>query len=159
LDPAVLAAIAAFVGPIIALAGVLGSQAITNRRERTRLEQERELKRLELEAQRHQQLRAERLKAYIELATISATVPTDKPFDFLDTKAALSRIELVAASESVVNAADELEGETLRARMRARELVKEGVELAEDKALWEHFWEAERKRAVFIDVAREDLTQ
>ena len=77
-----MAAIAAFVGPIIALVGVLGSQIITNRRERTRLEQERELKRLELEAQRHQQLRAERLKAYIELATITATVPIAKPFVF-----------------------------------------------------------------------------
>ena len=74
MEPATLAAIAAFVGPIVALVGVLGSQLLTNQREDKRRNHERELKKLELEEKRNEQLRVERLDAYIELVQSTYTI-------------------------------------------------------------------------------------
>jgi hypothetical protein len=107
--------IAAFVGPIIALSGILGAQYLTNQREEKRREHERELKRLELEEKRREQLRSERLSAYIEMAESTSIV--DPYVDEWEGLAApFSKIQLVADSRELVISAESLKDAAFWAR-------------------------------------------
>ncbi len=173
--PIWLAVLVGLAGPIAALIGVGGvvyTQKLTNRREAERraherqtkqmeLDHARELKRMELEDKKRERLREERMRAYIEFATITAMINVAEEFDFLDLKQALSRIELVGSSEEVVEAARTLDRDCIRARERAQEAKNAGEEnpLNDATFLQEYFHPWQDSRDLFVEVARTDLTQ
>lgn len=158
----VLSVIAVFVGPIIALTGILGAQYLTNQREEKRREHERKLKRLELEEKRREQLRNERLSAYIELAESTSLVdPHIDEWEGLTTP--FSKIQLVADSPELVSSAEALKDAAFLARKRAKELMKDKElgkqKLDTDEQLHQQFLEIHRQRTNFLRLARSDLAQ
>jgi hypothetical protein len=97
---------------LIGIGGTLGASIISNvftdRRETKRREHEQYLKRTELESNRQEQRREERIQAYRSLAKLTVITVTTEPFKSGDLAEAYAEIELVADSDKVKEAAYQL---------------------------------------------------
>lgn len=154
-----VAVVVPLLSALISVGGVLISQKMTNNREAGRRTHERELKEKELQGAKHQRLRDERIKAYLELAAMTSSIDVGEPYSHSELKAALSGIELAADSTEVVNAAQKLLRDACKAIERVEEVVNECGRPEKDKTFRELNEQAASSRLVFVEHAKEDLTQ
>lgn len=148
---------------LIGIGGTLGAQIIfaifTNRRENGRRTHERSLKQMELEDNRQERRRDERIQAYRNLAKITVTIDPAEPPKLGDLAEAYSEIELVWGSDRVQEATRQLYGTAFRARRKARETSLAGKDPTEDLDTKAVIEEAMECRTAFIELARKELGQ
>lgn len=158
----------AVIGVLGVLLGTAITQIFTERRENNKAQQdrkvqsqreahERRLQEQQREHERGQWLLAERRRAYAHLASLSATVNKNEPYELKDLAEACSEIELLSDSGAVVASARDLYGAQFRARKKAREMAEAGRVPEEEEEFLRLYRDKDIHRDNFIENARYEL--
>jgi hypothetical protein len=172
MDTAIIVALVGIVGTLIAsLIGIFGtlhsqrrateSAARSQQRQLDHNSDQAEKQRThELALKRQEQLRQERISAYMELAGLTRMIDPTEPHTFVDLSSPLSKIELVASDPAVVEAARTLYGDAYWARKKAREIHRdEGRDPTEDEDFLNLYYAAQESRKEFLKQAKRDLAE
>lgn len=152
--------VGAFLGGLLALAGVIFSTWQAGRREDARMKHDRELKDMELEAVREDRLHDERRLAYARLVAATSTVPMERTLRNEGTRRAAESVtetQLVAGSEKVKGAAYALYRQHEKTVEMGVRLRGAGKDLHEDTDFRDSRDELEVAMFAFLDAAREEL--
>lgn len=146
-----------FLTPAATIAAVLITLVFTNRREEKRQTHERELKRMEFQHQEKQRAREGKVEVYSQL--LSGTTALDPTADapLREVAEIVSRIELLADSEMVLNAVHRMYYEYYMLDKVGREVRQKRGDPGNDSRYVEGYKKFNRARSHFSRTAKRDL--
>lgn len=156
----VVRAASPIVGALIALIGVIASLRQNGRRDDARMEHDRELKKMELEAAREDRLRDERRLAYAHLIAAASTIKMEEAQmveGIVKVSESTAETQLVAGSEKVKEGALKLYRQHENTLEMGVSLRIAGKNLDEDTDFQDSRDALRNAMFAFLEAAREDL--
>lgn len=146
-----------FLTPAATIAAVLITLVFTNRREEKRQTHERELKRMEFENQEKQRAREGKVEVYSHLLSETTVLDPTADAPLREVSELVSRIELLADSEVVLNAVHRMYYEYYMLDKVGREVRQKRRDPSYDPRYVEGYKKLNEARNHFFRTAKRDL--
>lgn len=143
--------------PVATIIAVVLTLIFTNRREERRQAHERELKRMEFEHQKKQRAHEAKVETYSHLLSRTATLDPTADAPLREVAEIVSRIEIMADSEAVLNAAHHVLREYYTLDKVGREAKARGHYPGNDSSYVECYKRFDQVRNRFLRTAKKDL--